>query len=112
MEALRLYRQLLRQVQYLPPDARASALQRTRVAFRANKDVSDGMRIRQLLLEGRDKLSYLKMSTARTRVDMNHTPSVKQGRAIPQQAYKDYSVPDPDDLRRHHSLLRRQYFME
>jgi hypothetical protein len=117
------YRRLLTLAQRLPtPQDRASAAGQIRAAFRAARGEADPELIASLLRTAQDKLSYLRMVTPRqpgeassaTRMAVIDGEVVVLGQRARQagKAQSAYGAGnmDPDQVRRHESLLQRMRF--
>ncbi|KAL0477894.1 hypothetical protein AKO1_012661 [Acrasis kona] len=118
---LTLYRNLIKQAQYLPSEKRISATTQIKKEFRENK--SNHEDTQRLLKNAESRLSFMKMMSPRRteQKSMGSTFVIREGKLIeatPQQADKashsnwGAGNVNPDEIEKHHRLLRRQNFME
>jgi len=101
------------------PAKREKALEEIRHRFRENASKKDADSLAKLLELAEAKLSYLKIVTpksirgtkaSKTKFIMKDGKLVEGSAQSDKKAFK--SGVDPDDLARHHHLMRRQYFMD
>lgn len=120
---LSLYRNILRHIQLLKPERKISALQEARTSFREHKNETDPEKIQHLIKIAEDKLGFLRVITPRRGFIPGSAGNfivregeLVRGRSAPRerQAFVDQRIGyiDPDDLKRHIRLLRRQHFLD
>ncbi|KAG7398268.1 hypothetical protein PHYBOEH_011352 [Phytophthora boehmeriae] len=124
VEALRpLYKKLLRMAQTLPEPKRQQSLAQIRREFRSHGDLSDPQEVSKLLQRAQSSLSYLKIVTPRDETESNTgvqryiyrngqrvNAAELEGKGEENARYKTQDM--EAGLKRHHQLLRRQYFMD
>ena len=67
--AVSVFRELLRLSHRLPETTRGQSLQQVREQFRANRAVTDAAELERLMKAARDRLSFLRMVTPKSRRD-------------------------------------------
>ena len=126
LTALSLYRNLLRTATYIP-DAKEKqeTVQRIKTEFNDNKNIEDQEKIEDFIKNGESRLRFLRTRAYKspyqrrtkkkvhvvlqgdTAVEIDSLPNGKT-----MAYFKDRNQIDPDDLKRHHQLLRRQHFLD
>ena len=123
---MNLYRGLLR-TGGLIPDVKESmnTIHQVKSIFRKNRDILEDEEVTRLLLEGEGRLRFLKTRARKSayhRRYKGYMHAMIQGDTVVEvdshcvegremAFYKDKRL-DPDAIKRHHKLLRRQYFMD
>ncbi len=124
--ALALYRDLVHTAKLLAPSSKSQeAISQIRSEFQRNKSVHDESQIDEFLRLGDGKLKFIRMivpqenriklKTRGGRYVVSKEGEVVEGRAWGERRTKwnhDYHTLDPEHLKRHEYLLRRQHFME
>ena len=127
VRALQLYRSLLRTSRLIrsAEESQQTELQ-VKSLFREHQHESDEGRINELLDQAQSRLRFLRVKTPRSAYQRKYKPHVRmvmqdgdlveidgsEGQGKDMAFYKDQSGIDPESLRRHHKLLRRQHFMD
>jgi len=118
---LLLYKQLLRIAKKLPIPQSHKTINEIKSQFRSHRIEKDPNLIEKHIQKALDQISFLKMITPHS-FDLKAYNSthyvVRDGNIIQGHGEKkgsrvliDNSL-DPDDLKRHYKLLRRQHFMD
>ncbi|KAL9658450.1 hypothetical protein ABK040_005993 [Willaertia magna] len=133
VQVLSLYKKLLKQSELLTPlSKRENIINEIKTTFRKNKEETDVEQIKKYIKQAEDKYGYLCMITPKRKhavntdnkgvtklikvgdewMDQNEVNAIitKQDKAT----WKNWGMGnvDPDQLKRHEYLLKRQYFQE
>ncbi|CEG48668.1 Complex 1 LYR protein [Plasmopara halstedii] len=116
-----LYKKLLRLAQNLPQSKRQSSIDQIRREFRCHEDLTDPKEVSEFIQRAQSSLSYLKIITPRTESNtgvqrfiyrngqrVNAADFEKKGNENARWKTQDMEA----GYKRHHQLLRRQYFMD
>ncbi|KAG6972423.1 hypothetical protein JG687_00001461 [Phytophthora cactorum] len=116
-----LYKKLLRLAQSLPEPKRQSSIDQIRREFRSHGDLSDSKEVSALIQRAQSSLSYLKIVTPRAESNTGVQRYIyRNGQRVNAAEFEEkgeenarWKTQDVEGgLRRHHQLLRRQYFMD
>ena len=125
--ALLVYKRMLRSASSVEPASRRPEIvHEIRDGFRANRDETDPEKVDQMLAQAYSKATFIDMMVPpQTRAALGKnkgiggTYVIKEGelkegtgQRLGKRGYLDNHTLDPEDLRRHEYLLRRQQFME
>ena len=118
MEVLSLYANFLRRSKGLPVTERSSAITRIKQTFREHKNEQNPQEIEKYIKDANSRLRVLQMRVPNIKpaTGSAHFTFIK-GKEVSERVqrdsvfYKDQRV-DPEDIRRHESLLRRQYYLD
>ncbi|KAG6606521.1 Complex 1 LYR protein [Phytophthora cinnamomi] len=116
-----LYKKLLRLAQSLPEPKRQQQLDQIRREFRSHGDVTDPQQVSALIQRAQSSLGYLKIVTPRAESNTGVQRFIyRNGQRVDAAELEAkgeenarYKTQDMEaGLKRHHQLLRRQYFMD
>ncbi|KAG1692884.1 hypothetical protein DVH05_024173 [Phytophthora capsici] len=116
-----LYKKLLRLAQSLPEPKRQTSIDQIRREFRSHEDLTDPKEVSKLLQRAQSSLGYLKIVTPRAESNTGVQRFIyRDGKRVNAEELEGkgeenarWKTQDMEaGLKRHHQLLRRQYFMD